>query len=399
MTTIDRSRVRRAGVCVFVIFVLCGLSFASWVSRLPLVRDELGLEPASLGLVIFVGSAGSLASLPLAGWMVERWTAPRVIAGGMLVMLLGLGVAVLGVELAAIPVVGIGLFVSMFGMGAWDMSMNYAGTQVEQGLGRSIMPWFHAGFSLGAVLGAAGGTLAARAALPLPTHLSAVAILVLVGVLGGVRGLLPPTVVPVEDHVADTPSAPVRRSAWTEPRTLLIGLIALAAALTEGAANDWLTLAVVDGFRTPDATGALALTVFTAAMTIFRFVGTWLLDRLGRVAVLRVCTVLSIVGLAVFGLVDSLPFAFAGAVLWGLGAALGFPVGMSAASDDPVHAARRLSVVTTIGYSAFLAGPPLLGLVAQHVGYRTALLVVLVPLVASLFVLSAARPPADRALR
>jgi MFS family permease len=126
-----------------------------------------------------------------------------------------------------------------------------------------------------------------------------------------------------------------------------------------------------------------------------RFLGTALLDRFGRVAVLRLCAGLALVGLLIFGLVpdDMLWLAVAGAVLWGMGAALGFPVGMSAASDDPLRAAARVSVVSTIGYTAFLAGPPLLGLLAGHLGYRHALLVIVVPIVIGLLVVNAAAPP------
>jgi len=173
---------------------------------------------------------------------------------------------------------------------------------------------------------------------------------------------------------------------------LLIGLVVLAAALTEGAANDWVSLAVVDGFDTGHALGALAFGVFVAAMTGMRWFGTALLDRFGRVAVLRLCAVLAIIGLLVFGLSGHLWIALLGIVAWGAGAALGFPVGMSAASDDPARAAARVSVVSTIGYSAFLAGPPLLGLLAQHVGYRHALLAILVPIVLGLLVVNAAAP-------
>ena len=127
-------------------------------------------------------------------------------------------------------------------------------------------------------------------------------------------------------------------------------------------------------------------------MTGMRWFATALLDRFGRVAVLRLCAGLSIVGLAVFGLVGPLPLALVGVVVWGAGAAVGFPVGMSAASDDPLHAAQRVAVVSTIGYSAFLAGPPMLGLLAQHLGYRHALLVIGVPVVLGLLVMRAAAP-------
>jgi MFS family permease len=127
-------------------------------------------------------------------------------------------------------------------------------------------------------------------------------------------------------------------------------------------------------------------------MTGMRLLGTGLLDRYGRVAVLRLCALLSICGLLLFALVPSLPFALVGVVLWGAGAALGFPVGMSAASDDPLRAAARVSVVSTIGYTAFLAGPPLLGMLAAQVGYRHALLAIIVPVLVGLFVLPAAAP-------
>ena len=173
---------------------------------------------------------------------------------------------------------------------------------------------------------------------------------------------------------------------------LTIGLMVLAAALTEGSANDWLALAVVDGFSSSDAVGALAFGLFVASMTAMRFAGTRLLDRFGRVPVLRLCASLALVGLVAFALAPSLPLAVIGIVLWGFGAALGFPVGMSAASDDPTRSAARVSVVSSIGYIAFLAGPPVLGLLADHVGYRMALLTIAAPLVLSLALSSVAAP-------
>jgi cyanate permease len=88
----------------------------------------------------------------------------------------------------------------------------------------------------------------------------------------------------------------------------------------------------------------------------------------------------------------SVPVALAGALLWGIGASLGFPVGMSAAADDPTRAAVRVSVVSSIGYTAFLAGPPLIGLLAEDVGILRALFVVLGALVLGLLAAGAARP-------
>src|SRR5690606_34557444 len=185
--------------------------------------------------------------------------------------------------------------------------------------------------------------------------------------------------------------------AWLEPRTLLLGVVVLAAALTEGAANDWMALAVVDGFGVDNAIGAVFFAVFVAAMTVGRFAGGAVLDRFGRVVVLRISAALAIAGLLLFALPPSLAITALGAVLWGLGAAVGFPVGISAAADDPAHAAMRVPVVATIGYSAFLVGPPALGFLADVVGYRTAMLAIAVPAVLSLIVAGIARPVAGTA--
>ena len=286
------------------------------------------------------------------------------------------------------------LFVALMGISAWDVAMNLQGTVVEHDLGRAIMPRFHAGFSLGAVAGAATGALAAAAGVPATWHIIGAVLLAFAAVLALTRRYLADGAMTTSDG-GGARTEGERRSplaAWAEPRTLMIGLMVLAAALTEGSANDWLALSVVDGFSTSDALGALAFGLFVASMTAMRFAGTRLLDRFGRVPVLRLCAGLALVGLVVFALAPSLPLAVVAIVLWGLGAALGFPVGMSAAADDPARSAARVSVVSTIGYVAFLAGPPVLGLLADHVGYRMALLTIAAPLVLSLILSSVAAP-------
>ncbi|MGI8645429.1 MAG: MFS transporter, partial [Nocardioides sp.] len=186
------------------------------------------------------------------------------------------------------------------------------------------------------------------------------------------------------------------RSAWREPRTLLIGLMVLALALTEGTANDWLALALVDGYDVERWVGVAGFAVFVTAMTAGRLTGPLLLDRFGRPLVLW--GTMAAAGLGVLLLVFGGPVvAVVGIMLWGIGASLGFPVGMSAAADDPVQAAARVSVVSSIGYAAFLAGPPLLGFVADEVGTLKALLVVAVLLIPSALVVPSARTAPTKA--
>jgi fucose permease len=184
---------------------------------------------------------------------------------------------------------------------------------------------------------------------------------------------------PHQDPVTDEATAPSgwreRLAIWRDRRTILIGLIVLGMAFAEGSANDWLALAMVDGHGVSNASGALILGVFLTAMTIGRIAGVKVLDRYGRVPVLRATAGLAVVGLLIVIFAPT-PVAVVGVVLWGFGASLGFPVGMSAAADDPATAGARVSAVATIGYVAFLVGPPLLGFLGDHFGLLNALLVV-----------------------
>ncbi|HRA49725.1 MFS transporter [Actinotalea sp.] len=386
---LSATAVRAASTAVFLTFALNGFNFASWASRLPAVRDALDLRPEQLGLLLLVGAVGSLLAMPLSGLVVQRLGAPRAIVSFAGLNVAGLLVAGLGVLLGEVWVVAPALVVMGVGIGVWDAAMNLEGAAVEQRLGRAIMPRFHAGFSFGTMAGAALGAVAARLEAPLLLHLAVVLGISTAALLVCARSFLPAGTHDAEEHAEGAARA---GSAWLEPRTLLIGLVVMAAALTEGAANDWVGLAVVDGFDVGDDLAALTFGAFVTAMTAMRLLGTGLLDRFGRVRVLQIVSVLALAGLLLFGLGPTLPIALVGVLLWGMGAALGFPVGMSAASDDPSRAPARVAVVATIGYSAFLAGPPLLGLLAEHVGYRHALLAIAVPVLIGLLVIPAARP-------
>ena len=246
--------------------------------------------------------------------------------------------------------------------------------------------------SLGLVLLAiAVGSVSSMVALGVSAsvHLLAVALIVAVVAPIAVRDFLADAQHPVEHGDRRNPLR-----AWTERRTLLIGLFVFAAAFTEGTGTDWLGVAVIDGYGAQAALGALTFAVFLAAMTAGRWFGPQFLDRRGRVPTVRMLGVIALAGLALVVYGPTLPLAMAGAALWGLGTALAFPVGMSAAGDDPAHAAARVSVVATIGYVAFLAGPPLIGFLGEHVGTLDALTVTGGLVALGLMISGVLRPPA-----
>ncbi|MEU4775458.1 MFS transporter [Micromonospora sp. NPDC023644] len=385
----------RTGVAV--VFALNGLAVATWFSRVPAARDALGLSAGRLGLLLLAMSVGALLAMPTAGLVAQRLGSARTVALSTVVVAAGLtvtGVAALAGSLAGVAV---GLCALGYGSGICDVAMNVEGAAVERRLGRTVMPRFHAAWSLGSVAGAGLGAGAARLDVPVAAHLAALAAVVLLGTLLAVRSFLPAA----EGGTASASAAPAERrrdllAAWREPRTLLVGLLVLVSAFAEGSANDWLAVAFIDGHDLSEAAGAAVFGVFVVGMTLGRTAGTVALDRWGRVRVLSATILLATVGAGVAVLADSGPVAVAGVALWGLGASLGFPVGMSAAADDERRAPARVSVVAVIGYTAFLAGPPLLGLLGDRVGTLHALLVVPVLLLPTLALVPATRPPATR---
>ncbi|MEJ7796156.1 MAG: MFS transporter [Nocardioides sp.] len=371
---------------VTAVFVLNGFGFASLFSRVPDVRSGLDLDNSELGLLLLVGAAGSVLALPSAGGLIRRSSAAAVVRGGCVLVSLGLVLVAIGVDaLGSVGTTAVGLFVYGVGTGVWDVAMNVEGAAVERGLGRAILPRFHAGWSLGSVSGAGLGVLVTALGVPIAGHLVLAALIALVA-LPAARTFLP---VEPEEH-----GAPTTGSAWREPRTLVIGLMVLAFALTEGAANDWLALALIDGYDAPRWVGVAGFAAFVVAMTTGRVLGTYVLDRFGRVLVLRTTALLALVGLLLLVFGQHPVVVGLGVVTWGLGASLGFPVGMSAGADDPARAAARVSVVSTIGYAAFLAGPPVLGFVADQVGTLESLLVVAVLLIPTTLLVSVAKEPA-----
>jgi predicted MFS family arabinose efflux permease len=385
----DTSRVVSARTSVAWVFGLNGLAVASWFARVPAARDALGLTAGQLGLLLLGLSAGAVVAMPMAGAIVRATGPARSVIGSTVVLAVGLGFVGLAIAGGLGPVpVGLGLFAVGFGSGLCDVAMNVEAARVERRLGRTIMPRFHAAWSVGTVVGALLGAAAARTGLPVAVHLGLVAVAVGCGTAAAARTFL--TSDPEDERPAG-PRVSVLR-AGLEPRTLLIGLFVLIMAFTEGTANDWLAVATIDGYDVGPALGAAVFAVFVAAMTTGRTLGTNALDRWGRVPVLLASTLFAATGVLITVLAGRLALAVIGVVLWGLGTALGFPMGMTAAADDEALAPARVSVVAVIGYTAFLAGPPAVGLLGDHVGTLKALLAVPVMLLPALALAPKLRP-------
>ena len=294
--SIPRERVTTARLAVFVTFTLAGLVFASWAARIADTKQSLGLTAGQLGLTLFAASVGSVVGLPLAGRISERIGATRAVALGMGLSLAGLLAVGLVVDAhGPRAAVAGGLFFIGMGVGVWDVSMNLEGADVERHLGTSVMPHFHAAFSGGTVVSALIGAAMSRAGVPLTVHFLGAAVVTVALGWWALPRFLPRS---TEQPAAARAARKRHRSAWLEPRTLLIGVVVFAAAFTEGTANDWLAVAFVEGHDLQQWMGVLAFATFLTFMTVGRIAGTGLLDRYGRVPVLRVSFALAALGAA-----------------------------------------------------------------------------------------------------
>lgn len=388
--TLSRRALRQRCGVTFLLFFLPGLMMATWASRTPAIRDLLNVSIAEMGIVLFGLSIGSMGGVLCSGKLVQLFGTRKVIRSGMLLSSVGMLLIGLALWPGSSLLFAFGLAVLGSGMGSAEVALNVEGAVVEKAMGRTLLPMMHGFFSLGTLAGAGIGMMLSALSFSAGWHIGLVGALVVLPLLYALMPIPDGTgkALPAGEQHAATASRPF----WRDGQLMLIGLIVLAMAFAEGAANDWLPLLMVDGHGFSATSGSLIYTGFTLGMTLGRFGGGWFIDRFSRVAVVRASALLGALGIAIIIFVDSPWLAGVSVILWGLGASLGFPLTISAASDTGANAAARVSVVATTGYIAFLVGPPLLGFLGEHYGLRNAMLFVLALMICAALVARAVMP-------
>jgi hypothetical protein len=372
--------VNRSALAVYAVFFANGVGWASWASRLPAISDKLSLSEGSLGLALLGATAGLFIAASVTALLVLRFG-----SGSVTIVA---GIAMCGV----LPVIGLapayaGFAVALvaYGLanGAFDLASNAKGVTVERAAGRPLMSGFHALFSGGAIAGAGSAALLASAGVPIELHLPAVGAAVAIVVLVAGRSL----------HGSGTEeerTAPAL--AWPGRGLLGIAALAFCVLLAEGAVFDWSAVYVHTVAGAPEGVAAFSLAVFQAAMMFGRFAGDRAAARLGPDLLVRGGAVLGGVGFAVALLVPGVPTAFVGYLLLGLGLAAAFPLAMSAAARIPTIATPvALGATTAAGYTGFVVGPPLIGLIGEATSLRVGLSVVVACLIASVLLSSSLR--------
>ncbi len=348
-------------------FFVMGVLFATWGVHVPIVKAHYGLGEQSLALAMLASGVGALAALAYAGRIVGRF-GPRAIAAAMgCVSCAAIASLEVSTQYAALLVVMLvfGSFGSLF-----DVSLSTEASEIERLTGKPLMSGFHGMFSLGGMAGAGLGSAVPALGLSPQTHLLAATGACALAVLVASRAMLPvPDHAGEEKHPLSLPRGPL----------MLLGVLAAMGLIAEGAIYDWSVLFMKQERASDASTAALAYAAFSAAMATGRFAGDWVRARVVPRRLLRASGALAAAGMALTLAVPSPAVGLIGYALVGLGLSNVVPMLFSAASQVPgVSPAHGIAAVSGVGYLGMMAGPPLIGLIAEHTSLTAGLLVVVV---------------------
>jgi len=350
---------------VSAIFALNGLVLASWVSRIPEAQKTLGMSPGVLGLALLATSVGSLVAMPVTGWLIARRGSRPLLRWSSVAFCLSL------LPLAASGSVwALAGALLLFGAaaGAQNVAMNTHAVSVEEDIGKPIMASFHAAFSMGAMLGAALGGLAAGQHWGLLPHF-ALASAVLLGItLFTLPGLHQPS------HAGSAPKLTFR----IPVAVLGLGAIACTESVAEGAMADWSAVYLESTIGVDPGRAAFGFAAYSATMVVGRLLGDKATALLGPVRIVVGGCSIAFLGMTVAVLTTSYPIALAGFAVMGIGLSAVIPNVFGAAGRvKSLPPGVGMAAVTMAGYVGFLNGPPLIGGLAQYFGLRVAMMFVL----------------------
>jgi len=350
-------RIHRIAVSVF--FFIAGLTFSSWASRIPDIKEKLQLTEAGLGSVLFALPAGLMCSLPLSGWLVSRYGSRRIVIISAIVypFILLLLASASTTFLLMTALFFFGLFANFV-----NIAMNTQAVGVEGLYGRSIMASFHGLWSLAGFTGAAIGTLFVSEGISPLTHFIMIWIASGFLILASYKSMLP--------SASDVKS---KQPIFVKPdkHILLLGLIAFCCMICEGTMADWSGVYFKKVVEAPAAYITLGYVAFTATMATGRFVGDWLVTKFGVKRMLQFSATLIASGLLVAVLVPTLMMATIGFFLVGFGVSSVVPIAYGlAGKSTTMTPGMALSAVSTIGFLGFLIGPPMIGFIAQASSLR-----------------------------
>ena len=380
-TQTDRSLTRER-FAVFAVFVAFGLVLGTWAAQLPAVKAAIGASTSGMGAILFILGLGAFLGMQASGYAIDRWGSARIATVGAAAMALALLPPLL---LTSWPAVAGTALLLGIAVGISEVGMNAAAVEVERDYQRPIMASFHGMFSIGNVIGALFG--AAAFSLGIGSVATAVTITVISLILASAaaptlirRRTSHPAAPPEPEHAGAESKTGIPKSR-PRGRLALLGILAFLLLLTEGSAMDWSSLHAQEHLGGSSSSGALALACFVSAMTAGRFTVDRVAARIGPVHVLRGGAILAVAGLVIVALSPMLAVTCLGWVVLGLGLSGCVPQVFTAAGNLPGSSGKELSRVVGAGYLAVLAGPALVGWLADFIGLNNAFILPMIAMV------------------
>jgi MFS family permease len=359
-----------------VFFAADGILFATWVVRIPHIKAQVGATATQLGFALLCMTFASAVSMYLAGWLCTRLGTRLVTVASFPLVCVGLVLPALARSPAQLGVV---LFAWGCVYGTLLVALNAAAVEVEKATQRALMSPMHGLWSVGGLVGAVAGGLLVEL-ITTSAHLGVIAVAGTVAtLLVGPRMMRPDSRSAAPDELATSTenAAPTTRRA-PEPafhtaRTvvILLGVVALCTAYGEGAVGDWAVLHLQQDVGASQSLAAYGFGAYMVAVSVGRLTGGLIIQRVGESWVLIGGAVLAAIGILVAAWTTSVPVAWAGLVVVGLGLANMFPVAMARAGA--LGGSRGVGLASTIGNVGMLGGPPIIGFLADQWGLPVAL--------------------------
>ena len=350
------------------LFFARALLFSTWLSRAPEVQQALSLGTAQMGLLVMLFPLGGLAGILFANALMVRLGSTTVGIGIFSLGALAIGTLGFSLEAGIVWLSAIAVFAMGLPMAIADFLGNFEGTAVDRLSTKSLFPAIHSAFGIGMLLGAGGASLAIDAGWTLSQNYLLVAVIV---AFVAVVSSLP---LPNREKPEARPKGEERKltlGVWKEKRTLLIALIGFSFIMAEISAGTWVAIALTgSGFS--GSAAAIVFGLFWVVITIGRALGGFVVQAIGRFRTILLSAIVTAAGILIFMLADVIALPILGLVLWGLGMSMGFPMSVSAMSDDPQRAPFRINMIISVVYISSITVGPVLGSVAEFTGLYVA---------------------------
>jgi MFS family permease len=349
------TKLKQARLSVSFFYFALGLCFATWASRIPVLKAGLGLSEAELGTILLMLPTGQLLTMPLAAALVNRLGSKSVLpmAGvcyAILLIFIGLSSNAWWLG-AALLFYGIASNIS-------NIAINTQGVLVEEQYGKSIMSSFHGAWSLGGFAGSLIGLLTLNLQLSSVMHFSIISVLLIIIIFIN-RGYL------IVENVA---KKTVEKKEKFKPDNVIIqlGIIGFFSMATEGAMFDWSGVYFSEVIHAPLEWVTIGFTSFMIMMASGRFIGDWIIEKFGRKRTLQGSGLLMFTGMMASVLFPNFYVAIFSFMLVGLGVACNVPTVYSLTGrHERIPAGVAIAMVSSISFMGFLVGPPLIGYIAE----------------------------------